>query len=93
MARGQRNFKGGKLRKHRRLAKLQQKDVAKKFGLQDTAMISRWEHGESTPSLENAFMLARLYRVLVDDLFYDVGTECLRKLYPNDPVLRNRRKV
>lgn len=87
------HFSGGKLRKHRRLSQLQQIEVARRFGLKDTAAISRWEYGEVVPSLENAFMLARLYKVLVDDLFYDIGQQCQRKLYPDDAALFKRDNV
>lgn len=90
MARMPRHTSGGKLRIQRNIYKYRQADLAKRLGLDSTAMISRWERGEAIPSLENAFMLAKLYQVLVDDLFYDIGVACQQKLILGDTPKRNR---
>ena len=92
MARKPRHYSGGNLRRMRRLMKLQQTDVAKRFGLKNTAIISRWERGEVLPNLENAFMLAKLYRVMVDELFYEVGVSCRKKLFPDETTIITRKK-
>lgn len=57
------------LRRYRKLNNLKQKQVGKLMGLKDSSLISRWENGFSLPDLENAFKLAAVYGVKVDDLF------------------------
>ena len=55
---------------------LWQKDVAARLGLKDTATLSRWENGDSLPSLVSAARLSVLYETSLDDLF----AELLRKV-------------
>lgn len=57
------------LKFHRIRQELWQKDVAAKLGLKDTALLSRWENGDSLPSLVSAARLAVLYQTSLDDLF------------------------
>jgi DNA-binding XRE family transcriptional regulator len=70
---------------------LSQARVAKLLGHKDTSLISRWENGTATPSLKNALMLSRVYKRLVNDLFYELDQEAQSKLHgisksnSNDP--------
>lgn len=60
------------LRRHRKASGLTQREVAKRMGLKNSSLISRWENGFSLPDLENAFVLAMIYDVMVDALFIDL---------------------
>ncbi len=51
---------------------LTQQDVAKLLGLKSTSRISRWEVGECFPSVQNMLVLARVYHVTCDDLFWNL---------------------
>lgn len=62
----------------------QQKDVAEKLGLTDTAMISRWEQGVSMPSGENLLKLSILYKTLVNELYSELIKEYQQELYNQD---------
>lgn len=63
------------LRRFRRAKGLTQIEVAQRMGHKDSSLISRWEHGFSLPDLKNAFTLAELYGVTVDELFVDLREE------------------
>ncbi len=56
-----------------------QKKVARLLGLENTSMLSRWEHGISFPSVMQVFRLARIYQVepteLYEELWNHVDTE------------------
>lgn len=58
---------GERLTEQRILRKLSQKDVASSVGV-SVSVISNYEHGERTPSVENLMALAALYRCSVDYL-------------------------
>lgn len=62
----------------------QQKDVAEKLGLTDTAMISRWEQGVSMPSGENLLKLSILYKTLVNELYNELIKEYQQELFNED---------
>ena len=66
------------LRKYRRARGLTQCEAARRMGLKDSSLISRWENGFSLPDLENAFRLAAIYGVLVDALFIDLRRSAQR---------------
>lgn len=59
------------LRKYRKIRGLKQLQVARLLGLKSTAMISRWEKGESFPDWENLLKLAAIYRTMIDALYID----------------------
>jgi DNA-binding XRE family transcriptional regulator len=59
------------LRKYRKESGLKQTEVAKILHLRSTAIISRWEKGDSVPSVMNALRLAVLYRTMMDAFFID----------------------
>jgi DNA-binding XRE family transcriptional regulator len=84
------NISPGRLRKHRRISLLKQIDVAKKFGFKDASIISRWERGEATPSLEHAFMLAKLYSTQTEELFYELSKACELRLFPHRKKKKKR---
>lgn len=84
------NISPGRLRKHRRISLLKQTDVAKKLGFKNTAIISRWERGESIPSLYHALMLAKLYNTQLEELFYELSKACELQLFPQRKKKKKR---
>ncbi len=58
---------GQRLQEQRILKNLSQKQVATSIGV-SASVISNYESGERTPSLENLLSLARLYRCTADYL-------------------------
>lgn len=71
------------LRKSGRVMGYGQKRIAKYFGNSSPAMVSRWENGNSLPSLRNALKLSILYRQPIDHLFSSLSLEVRRELYNN----------
>lgn len=61
-----------------------QLDVMRKLCLNSTAMISRWERGISMPSAENLLKLSILYKTLVNELYFHLGKEYQRELFPEE---------
>lgn len=61
------NGLGFRLQEQRRLMKLSQKEVATTLNI-SPSVISNYESGERTPSVENIMALATLYRCSVDYL-------------------------
>ena len=61
-----------RLRRYRKQNRLKQKHVAHLLGIKNHSLISRWEKGVQLPDLQNAFKLAMIYSVKVDDLFIDL---------------------
>lgn len=58
---------GQRLQEQRRLKNLSQKEVAKSIGI-SASIVSNYESGERTPSVENLIALARLYHCSTDYL-------------------------
>lgn len=58
---------GNRLQKQRQLLKLSQKEVAKAIDV-SPSVVSNYESGERTPSVENLMALAGLYRCSTDYL-------------------------
>ncbi len=81
------NLIGERLRKHRQIMGYSQTEVAKRLGLVSSAIVSRWENGQCRPNIEYALHLSRLYRTLVNELFWDLDRQAEKKLYAknNDP--------
>lgn len=67
--------KPNRLRKYRLLAGYKQHEVAIKLGLRHTTPLTRWEQGQSIPSLKYALKLSVLYNTFVQELFYDLYKE------------------
>lgn len=63
------NF-GSRLKEAREKAKLTQSDVCKKLGISKPQIISNYERGASSPSLETLKELSRLYDVSTDWLLF-----------------------
>ncbi len=72
-----------RLRKNRIRWGFKQTDIAKKLGLESTAMISRWERGSAVPNLEYALKLSLIYQVAVNDLYHDLLMEYQNELFPD----------
>jgi len=62
-----------RLREHRKKLGLTQKEVAYKLGLRSITLISRWESGDTFPSLPNIILLSKLYQVPIDALYGDLA--------------------
>lgn len=58
---------GQRLQEQRRLKNLSQKQVAKSIGI-SASIVSNYESGERTPSVESLIALARLYHCSTDYL-------------------------
>ncbi len=67
---------GERLKNYRKLKDYTQEELATRIGVSGQA-VSKWEKGECLPDLYNIKLLARLYRVSIDDLLNteDGGTE------------------
>ena len=68
------------LRRFRRERCLTQKDVAEILGLNNSAMISRWEKGSVLPETMNALKMAALYRSSVDVIYSDLRTALIDEI-------------
>ncbi|MBX7109624.1 MAG: helix-turn-helix domain-containing protein [Chitinophagales bacterium] len=68
------------LKKYRRITGYTQKEVAKILEFKSTSRISRWEKGESMPSVKNLLKLSFLYATLPNDLYYDLWMEVRNNL-------------
>lgn len=79
---------GKRLRKHRRLMGFSQTDVARRLGLANTAIISRWERGVTMPSMESAMNLSKLYKTLLNELFWDLDRHSGEQLFPEEAKRR-----
>lgn len=60
------------LRKHRKLLRYTQKDVARLLHLHDTSQICRWEKGLSLPNTTNLLKLSIIYRTFPNELYFDL---------------------
>ncbi len=72
------------LREHRRLMGYTQGDIMLKLQLESTSMISRWERGMTMPSADNLLKLSILYKTLVNELYYDLGTMYQMELFQEE---------
>lgn len=79
-----------RLKIHRRLFNFEQKDIAKRFGLKDTAMISRWEKGETMPSGDNLIRLSLLLRRQPYDLYPELVHQYKKELSPEEAELLDK---
>ncbi len=73
-----------RLWKHRKLTGLKQNEVAKKLGLRDGNLVSRWERGVAMPSAENLLKLSTLYNTLANELYHELCLEFIKELFKED---------
>lgn len=73
------NGLGQRLQEQRILKNLSQKQVASSIGV-SASVVSNYESGERTPSVENLIMLARLYHCTTDYLLGINKTDTVRQL-------------
>lgn len=76
---------GKRLQEQRRLKSLSQKEVAKTIGI-SASIVSNYESGERTPSVEILVALARLYHCSTD---YLLGFDKIDKDYLLDVSMLN----
>ncbi|MGV3598048.1 MAG: helix-turn-helix transcriptional regulator [Bacteroidota bacterium] len=68
-----------RLRKHRKLARLTQREVAHFLGIRQNR-VSAWENGKALPSLIYLFKLCILYKTLSRELYYDMVKELQKEM-------------
>jgi transcriptional regulator with XRE-family HTH domain len=61
-----------RLKEHRIIHGLLQKDVSGMLGHKNSSLLSKWENGEAKPGLVNLLKLCSIYSVLPADLYFDV---------------------
>jgi transcriptional regulator with XRE-family HTH domain len=64
-----------RLRKHRRVKRLKQFEVAYLLGINGASQVSRWEQGEAMPSAENLLKLYIIYGSLIEEMYFDLIQE------------------
>ncbi len=72
-----------RLRKYRLISGYKQHEVAKLLKLRHTNPITRWEKGQSMPSLKNVLKLSILYNTFVQELYYDLFKEIKKEIKNN----------
>jgi len=80
-----------KLRKCRIARGIKPELAAEILGFKRTSKISSWETGATMPTLVNAFKLAGLYHVMVDELFFDLMHETRKEITAKANVVYSRR--
>ena len=61
-----------RLKRYRRLFSFSQKEVAALLGLNDTSPLCRWEKGISLPGVMHLFGLARIFKVMPNEMYFDL---------------------
>lgn len=61
-----------RLKRFRRIVGLSQKQVAKRLGLSDTSILSRWEKGYVYPNLGYLFRLCKIYKTNPQEIFLEL---------------------
>ena len=82
-----------KLRKCRIAREIKPELAAEILGFKRTSKISSWETGASMPTLVNAFKLAGLYHVMVDELFFDLMHETRKEITAKAGEVYSRREI
>jgi len=62
-------IRNNNLREIRKSCGLRQTDVAEQLGLKSADRISRWEKGQSVPSIINLFKLSMLYKCSAEEFY------------------------
>lgn len=60
-----------RLRKHRRIVGLTQKELADRLGLKNAKQVSRWERGISEPGFKYILRLGLVFKTLIEELFFE----------------------
>ncbi len=69
-----------RLRKHRKMAGLKQRQVARLLGLYDTKPLSLWEKGAAFPNAVNLLKLSIIYRTFPNELYHEHFMELREEL-------------
>ena len=77
---------GKNLLKLRKEAKLTQMELAEKFNYSDKS-ISKWENGESLPSIDVLYEIAKFYNTSLDALTSETGEAVIKKVKEKAPKL------
>lgn len=62
------------------------------LGFQSTSRISRWENGETIPSVKNLLKLSILYKTLPNELFYELVQELRVEIEEKWKIIRENKK-
>lgn len=54
------------------------------LGLKDTSPISRWEKGLSLPSLIHLFRLARIYKTMPNEMYFELWQNSSKELFSEE---------
>ncbi len=68
------------LRYHRKILGLTLKEVAKMLKHKNVSRLSKWEHGISTPNLQNLLKLSIVYKTLIDQFYPEIRAAILKRL-------------
>lgn len=68
------------LRKHRKIRRLTQTQVARILGLHDHNRLSNWERGKCFPTIKTLFRLAAIYRTVPHELYPDMQTRTAEEI-------------
>ncbi|RZK12931.1 MAG: XRE family transcriptional regulator [Flavobacterium sp.] len=75
-----------RLVKYRKLAGYSQKRVARLLHLKNTASISRWEKGYTTPSVLQLLNLCVLYKIYPHHIYFEVWDTLKKELLPTSDL-------
>jgi transcriptional regulator with XRE-family HTH domain len=81
-----------RLRKYRRLFCFSQKQVAIMLGLTDTSPLSRWEKGISLPNLVYLFRLARIYKTMPSEMYFELWQNVSKEIGAKENDLLTRKE-
>lgn len=57
------------------------------IGLRDTSSLSRWEKGVSFPHIKHLFQLARLYKAMPNELYFDLWQTISQEIVAKEKIL------
>ena len=81
-----------RLKKFRRLFCFSQKQVASMLGLTDTSPLSRWEKGLLLPNIGHLFRLARIYKTMPNELYFDLWQNISQEIISKEKNLLARKE-
>lgn len=79
-----------RLRMHRKLWRLKQREVAAILGLHSTTPLSQWEKGCKLPSAQHLIDLSNLYRTYPNELYGECFQESLKRIRAAEKKLFNQ---
>ncbi len=68
------------LRYHRKILGMTLKEVATILMHKNVSRLSKWEHGKSTPNLNNLLKLSIVYKTLIDQFYPEIRSDIRKRL-------------